>query len=112
MNASSVQPGQVWERLVRRKRLQDSSTRLLLVVGEPFDNVVWDAPDEDGVSWAANHPQVELLDLESGVVQRTNVASLLEGNWFLVEAAPGETGNSSKPNDLELPIGSPRLSEA
>lgn len=111
MNAPKVEPGQVWEHLPRQRRPLPN-THLLLVVGEPFDNVVWDAADEDGTSWAENHPQVELLNLETGQVKRTNVSSMLEGNWRLLEAAPGETSNSSKSNDLELPPGSPQRSEA
>lgn len=110
MNASSVELGQVWEHLPMRR--SEKLSRLLLVVSEPYDHIVWDAPDEDNVSWAGNHPQVEVVDLETGELLRINVSRLLEGNCRLLLAAPGETGNSSKSFDLELPCGLPQLSEA
>jgi hypothetical protein len=72
---------------VRRRRLQDSFTRLYLVVNGPYDRTVWDKPDEDDVSWASLETMVDLLDLETGTVEAVNVAGLreLEGAWRLLE---------------------------
>ena len=92
MNASSVEVGQVWEHLPMKR--SEKQSRLLLVVSEPYDYTVWD-DDGNGTEWATNHPQVEVVNLETAELLRINVSRLLEGNCRLVEAAPGETGNSS-----------------